>query len=148
VWTCDIRTESCRSLLCDMGSCIGAQVSSYERASRLCASAIRYIHPSSRRWKEFVTFNILPYGSWHAASAECLRREGDSLGKRQVTASRYIALRDDHKYKKQDKGPFKKFFPSSSIRKGKRCAVGILESIIVPLGAQELQHSTIQRTRE
>ncbi|KAF2124483.1 hypothetical protein P153DRAFT_411527 [Dothidotthia symphoricarpi CBS 119687] len=41
-----------------------------KRASRLSASAVRYLDPSSKRWKESVTFNTLPYGSRFAAEAE------------------------------------------------------------------------------
>jgi ribonuclease HI len=41
-----------------------------KRASRLGASAVRYLDPLSKGWKEFVTFNTLPYGSQFAAEAE------------------------------------------------------------------------------
>jgi ribonuclease HI len=43
---------------------------STQRAARLCASAGRYVDPMSRIWKEFVTFNTLPYGSNYSLEAE------------------------------------------------------------------------------
>jgi hypothetical protein len=38
--------------------------------NKLCASAVIYLDPSSKRWKESVTFNTLPYRSQIAAEAE------------------------------------------------------------------------------
>jgi hypothetical protein len=52
---------------------IDASVQQYpptKHASRLYASAIRFLDPVTGAWKEFVTFNTLPYGSKFALEAE------------------------------------------------------------------------------